>query len=159
MRSNRIRRWDNVLAFLNGDTTVTWKEDRLRVLLNSCVDLFLDRKSKLVDGHPLAEESYPGSESEVLYESMSAARNYAFLAIGDTSRCDPFFAMLLDVYVGERLFRCHHCGRIQIGRTDQKFCRRKAGGSSCRVKWHYKQNPEKKKEQVRRWRKKNPGMG
>jgi len=71
-----------------------------------------------------------------------------------------FLEMLSDPQVGAtRLVKCQYCGKIQIGRTNQKCCPDESGTTSCRVKWHYKQDPEKKKAQVKRWREKNPGMG
>ena len=71
-----------------------------------------------------------------------------------------FLEMLSDPKVGiARLVKCLCCGKIQIGRTNQKCCPDESGTTSCRVKWHYKQDPEKKKAQVKRWREKNPGMG
>lgn len=71
-----------------------------------------------------------------------------------------FLEMLSDSTVGiTRLVKCPSCAKIQIGRTNQKYCPDESGTTSCRVKWHYKQDPEKKKAQVKRWREKNPGMG
>lgn len=71
-----------------------------------------------------------------------------------------FINLLSDPKVGlRRLFKCLQCSRICIGRPNQKFCRPGHGAQNCRVNWHYKQDPERKKRQVREWRKKNPHMG
>lgn len=71
-----------------------------------------------------------------------------------------FVSLVSDPKIGlGRLFKCLQCGLIWIGRPGQRFCRANRGSKNCRVRWHYDQDPERKKQQVREWRKKNPGMG
>lgn len=71
-----------------------------------------------------------------------------------------FISLISDPKVGlRRVFKCLHCGRIGIGRPNQKFCHETRGMKNCRVCWHYAQNPDRKKQQIRKWRKKYPGMG
>ena len=152
MRSNK---YDGLLFHLNHELGEDSDESfrRAHKDFQECVGLILEAKEK-------AKNFDQEFLDEVFFQ----------LVINSASKVQrdgvwtPFFRQLLtllaDPKVGpRRFFRCDNCGTFQIGRKGQRFCTYRSGSTSCRVQWHYKQNPEKGKARVKKWREKNPGMG
>ncbi len=68
-----------------------------------------------------------------------------------------FLNMISDPNMGiDRLFKCETCERVGIAtyRRLQRFC-----SDLCRTRFHNRQKAPEMKEYMRKWRKKNPGMG
>ncbi len=61
-----------------------------------------------------------------------------------------FLILISDPRRAERLFVCNYCRHYSLAtyQRRQRFC-----SKSCNTKWHYEQDPERKKEQVRIHRK------
>lgn len=60
--------------------------------------------------------------------------------------------LVADPDLVSKVFQCAYCGDFAVAtyRRRQKFCKK-----ACNTHWHYRENPERHKERVRRWRKRN----